>query len=425
MNDVRTPTAPRPGVPAPSGSTGATTPPAMPNVIGLVARREVLARGRNKGFIFSTLFTLVLLVVAIVLPTVIGGGPTTHRVGLLGEGNAAIVESATALANAGATEDERTTIEVTEFSDRAAAEEAVTEGGVGAVLVDGSELIVDRTGGFGSSSLTELLQQAAGAQQVTDLVGEDGAERVREALSGDALAVSSLSGQDAAQTEGRTWLAYGGVFLTYILILQYGTWTLSSVTEEKANRVIEILLSTARPWQLFAGKVLGVAILGLGQFVLTLAAALVAIRVSGAFELPALPAAFAGALTLWVLVGFALYLVLFGAAGALASKMEDAQSAVSPISVVIMIGFFASFVALADPSGVVATIGTFVPLSAPFIVPIRTALNAIPLWQQGLALVLSLVAIGAVTMLSGRVYRGGALQFAGRVGWRQALRRVE
>jgi ABC-2 type transport system permease protein len=396
----------------------------MPNVLGLVVSREVRARGRSKGFVLSTLFTLLLILAAIVLPTVLGGGPTTYELGTVGDDNAAIIESATRLANAGAAEDEPTTIEATELADTAAAERAVTDGELDAALINGSELVVERSG-LGSSSLTDLLQRAAGAQQVTALVDGADAERVSAVLSGDALEVTSLSGQDAAQTQGRTQLAYGGVLLTYILILQYGTWTLSGVTEEKANRVIEILLSTARPWQLFAGKVLGVAVLGLGQFALTLVVALTAIRVTGAFELPALPVEFAGVLALWVLVGFAMYLVLFGAAGALAAKMEDAQSAVTPITVIIMIGFFASFVVLADPGGTVGLVGTFIPLSAPFIVPIRSALNAIPLWQQALSLVLSLVTIGGLTMLSGRVYRGGALQFAGKVSWRQALRRAE
>jgi ABC-2 type transport system permease protein len=417
VTDVRDRDAARTSAPRPDSVTG------TPNVIGLVMRREIRTRARSKSFIFSTLFTLVLLVGAIVLPTVLGGGPTTHEIGVLGTGNDQIVAAAERLANVGVTEDERTTIAVTEFTERDAAEEAVAEGEVAAVLIDGDELVIDRSGGFGSSSLTDLLQQAAGTQQVVDVVGEESAARISAALSGDALTTTPMSGQDAAQTEGRTWLAYGGVFLTYILILQYGTWMLSSVTEEKTNRVIEILLSTARPWQLFAGKVAGTAALGLGQFTLTLAAALTAIRVTGAFELPEIPVGFTVVLVVWVFVGFGTYLVLFGAAGALASKMEDAQSAVTPITLVIVLGFVASIVALGDPGGKVATIGTFIPLSAPFLVPMRAALNALPWWQHGLALVLSLAAVVGLTMLSGRVYRGGALQFAGKLSWRQALRR--
>lgn len=401
--------------------------PSMPNVLGLVITREINVRARNKGFVISTLASVAFIVGVIVVPTVLAG-PTTHEVGVVGQGNAGIVEGATELANTtdtadvGAADDEPTSFDVTEYPDAASAEQALSDGEVDAVLVDGSEILVARTGGFGSSALTDLLQQAAGAQQLEQMVGPADAPDVRAALSGDALDVTPLSGEDAAATQGRTMLAYGGVFFTYLLIVQYGSWTMSSVTEEKANRVIEILLSAARPWQLFAGKVIGVALLGLGQFVVTVVAALTAIRVTGAFDLPVLPVGFAAVLMLWMLVGFAIYLVLFGSAGALAAKMEDAQSAVAPITMILIVGFIASINVLANPEGTLAVVGAFIPFLAPFVVPIRAALEAIPAWQHGLALVVNLAAIAGLTALSGRVYSGGALQFAGKLSWRQALR---
>lgn len=231
-----------------------------------------------------------------------------------------------------------------------------------------------------------------------------------------------MSGQDAAQTERRSILAYGGLILTYMLILQYGMWTLSGVTEEKSNRVMELLLAAARPWQLFAGKVAGTALLGLAQFAVTLTAALVAIRVTDAFTLPSIPADFVGVLVLWVLLGYATYLVLYGAAGALADKPEDAQTTTTPITLVVLTGFFASFVVLNDPSGLVARIGTFFPFWAPFTVPIRAALGALPLWQAVAAVTSSLATIVVMTVLSARVYRGGSLHTGGRLGWLEALR---
>lgn len=426
MTDTRTPrrtSADRPSTSADPSQGGRTQ---SPNVVWLVAVRELRTRGRSKAFIISTLFTLALVAGLIVLPTLLGGGPTTYEVGVVGDGGRELAAAAEQTANIDVADDERTTIEVREFADRAAAEEAVEEEMVDAVVVDASELVVQRSGGFGGGSdLPQLLQRAAGSQQVTDLVGPENAGQVAAALSGDALEVTTLSGRSASQSEGRAILAYGGLMLTYVLIMQYGTWILSSVTEEKTNRVIEILLSTARAWHIFSGKVLGVALLGLGQFLATMAVALVAIRVTGAFALPSLPVGFAAALLLWVLIGFGMYLMLYGAAGSLAAKMEDAQSAITPVTVVILIGFFASFMVLSDPSGAVAVVGTFIPFAAPFVVPIRVAQEAIPLWQHAVALASSLLAMGGITWLSGRVYRGGALQFSSRTGWRQALRRAQ
>jgi ABC-2 type transport system permease protein len=94
----------------------------------------------------------------------------------------------------------------------------------------------------------------------------------------------------------------------------------------------------------------------------------------------------------------------------------------APITVVLMIGFFSSFVVLGNPDGIMGVVGTFVPFWAPFVVPVRSALGVLPLWQSISAVALSLVTIVGLTVLSARVYRGGSLHIGGRLGWRQALR---
>lgn len=392
-----------------------------PNVVGLVIRRELVTRGLSAGYVVSSVILLLALVGIIVVPTLLSG-PTVHRIGVVGGGNQTIVDVAAELADADADPEAPTTIDVVAYPDEAAAGAGIADGEVSAALIDGERVLVERASGFTGNDLLALLQRAAGREQIDALVGDAVADDVRAALDDDVLAVTALTGQDAAQTQGRSIIAYGGLVLTYMLILQYGVWTLTGVTEEKSNRVIEILLSTARPWQLFAGKVLGIALLGLIQFGVTVAAAAIAVRVTGAFQLPAIPTDFVGTLVLWILLGFATYLVLFGAAGALASKTEDAQSASAPISVLILAAFFSSFAVLSNPTGTVAVVGTFIPLWAPFVVPIRAALGALPLWQSVAAVALSVVSVVGLTMLSAQVYRGGTLQFGGRLKWAAALR---
>src|SRR5690606_32216401 len=142
----------------------------------------------------------------------------------------------------------------------------------------------------------------------------------------------------------------------------------------KTNRVVEVLLSTLRPWQIFAGKLAGIGLLGLGQLVILLTVALIGLRITNAFEVPALPIDSLVALVGWFILGFVLYATLFGAAGALVSRMEDAQSAAAPLSILAVVGYFLSFQALNDPDGVVAVVGTFIPFTAPYVAPIRLAL---------------------------------------------------
>lgn len=394
-----------------------------PNVLWLVVMRELRTRGLSASYLISSLVTIALLLAAIILPTVFADSATTYRVGLVGEGNQPIVDSATALLEA---EDrDQTVIEARAFDDVASAEAAVTGGEIDAALVDGDELVAATAGGFGGSPLQNLLQRAAATRDVEALVGEQQAGQVIRTLTSDALDVRMLSGQEAAENEGRATIAYGALVLTYMTILGYAVWTLNGVTEEKSSRVIELLLAAARPWQLLTGKILGISMLGMAQFLVTVAVAVIAIRVTGAFDLPAVPVDMVGTLSLWVILGFGIYMVLSGAAGALATKTEDAQNAMTPISFLAVGGFFLSFVVLNSPDGLAAVIGTFVPFTAPFVVPIRVALQALPLWQHAAAIGITLLTTALLLRLGGRVYAGGALRFAGRVKWKEAFRSAE
>ena len=125
----------------------------------------------------------------------------------------------------------------------------------------------------------------------------------------------------------------------------YGQWVVTGVVEEKNNRVVELILSTVRPRHLLAGKVIGIGLLGLAQLALIagLAAVLLA---AGVFDAPA---ALGGSLALvipWFALGFALYAVAYAAAGALASRQQNAETAGQPVTYTILAAYFAGYVAL-------------------------------------------------------------------------------
>jgi ABC-2 type transport system permease protein len=217
-------------------------------------------------------------------------------------------------------------------------------------------------------------------------------------------------------------IAYAGLVLLYIAILMYGNTVLTGVTEEKNNRVVEVLLATLKPWQMLGGKVLGIGILGFAQFALTMAAAFTAIRITGAVSLPAFDLETVGVLVLWFLLGFAVYAALYAAAGSLTSRTEDAQSAALPMSLLAVVGFFVSFSVLDDPSSLVARITSFIPFTAAFVVPIRNSLGAISWTEHALAVVVAIGAIVALVLLAARIYAGGLLRFGGRVKLKEAWR---
>jgi ABC-2 type transport system permease protein len=148
----------------------------------------------------------------------------------------------------------------------------------------------------------------------------------------------------------------------------------------------------------------------------------VALNLTGTIEIPQIQPATIFNLVLWFVLGFLLFAVMFGAAGSLVSRTEDAQNVAFPMSLTAVVGFFLSITALNDPAGVAATVGTFIPLTAPFVVPVRAALDAIPAWQYILSVIITIATIIGMTFVAGRIYAGALLRYGGRTKLSEAWR---
>jgi ABC-2 type transport system permease protein len=106
----------------------------------------------------------------------------------------------------------------------------------------------------------------------------------------------------------------------------------------------------------------------------------------------------------------------------LVSRSEDAQNAAAPLTILAVAGFFISFRVLDAPEGMLAVIAAMIPFTAPFVVPVRLALDAIPLWQVILSMAVMAASIVVLIRLAARVYAGGLLRFGARVKIREAWR---
>ncbi len=388
-----------------------------------VAGREIRQAFRSKGYVISSAVVLLIVVAAFVLPAIFATEVTEYEVGLVGDGGEPIVAAADLLANATAEgEDAGTPVEfnITEYATREQATAGLEAGDVEAVIVDDSELILE-THAAADSELAQLLQQGAGVVALETLVAEEGeaAERVIELVTSDPLETTSLEGDDAPDFSAGG-IAFFSLMLLYLAILLYGNWILTGVTEEKSNRVVEVLLSTLKPWQLLAGKILGIGTLGILQFLVTIVVAVVASRLTDALEIPPVEFSLAVSMVVWFILGFLLYAMLYGAAGSLASRSEDAQNVAFPLSLIAAVSFIATIGILEDPRGTAAVVTTLIPFTAPFAVPARVALDAIPLWQYLSAIVIVSITIVCLTLVAGRLYKGGLLRFGKRVGIKEA-----
>jgi ABC-2 type transport system permease protein len=195
----------------------------------------------------------------------------------------------------------------------------------------------------------------------------------------------------------------------FVAISTYGNLVLSGVVEEKSSRVVEVLLARMPARNLLAGKVAGIGLLGLAQFAVTALVAVVAMVIVDSVDVPAARGTVLAWVVAWFVLGYALYAVVYGVLGSLASRTEDAQSVAGPVIAVLIAGYFVSFAAVGDPDSTLAVVASFLPPTAPLAMPNRIAMGATAWWEPAIAVALTLAAIAALVRLGGRVYAGAIL----------------
>jgi ABC-2 type transport system permease protein len=379
-------------------------------MVRLVAGREISSRLRDKNFIISSVVIVLLLVGMLGFQVAVNSGDETVRVGVVGD----TTTFRSALEAQGDTLE--TDVEVTELDDRSAAEAAIEDGDVdGVLLAQGEpELLVEQTAG---GALQAVVQGAVSQLSVAAQLRQAGIDR----LDVPAVAVTALDPQADADGQ-RVVIAIIGVAVLYSLLLLFGQFVAQGVVEEKSSRVVELLLATMRPWQLLAGKIIGLGLLGLGQIALI---AVVAVGGALAFDLVDVPGDLVGtavAVVAWFVLGYAFYAAIFAAVASLVSRQEDLNTVIMPMSLVLIAALVVGIQASADPGGALARVTSYLPGLSPLVMPVRQAAGEVAAWEIVLAVVLMLVAIALIVRLGGRVYAGALLRTSGRTKLREALR---
>jgi ABC-2 type transport system permease protein len=380
----------------------------------LIIVREFTERLRSRAFLVSNGAILALIVLSLALPLLFGDDDPT-QLGTVGPEAAAV--GAFVVAQQEAFDSE---IELVAIDDRAAAEAALRDDTADVVLLDATTALAD--GAIGPR-LESLLANASNAIGVDTALTEAGlSEEERSAL----FAIEPLTVEQLDESRGvdlfdpSVGIVFAAVFVLYGLLAVYGQWVAQGIVEEKQSRVVEVLLASVRPTQLLTGKVLGLGALGLAQILLLAGVAAGGLLLTDVIEVPT---AAWGALALvipWYVLGFLLYATLFAMAGSVVSRVEDMQSAVMPVIIVLVLALFGAQLALSDPTGTLSTVAGLLPLTAPIVQPILFALGASSWWEPLLAIALALAAIAIMIPVSARIYRGGVLRTRGRVSFREA-----
>jgi ABC-2 type transport system permease protein len=383
------------------------------DAIGLVARREFTERGRERSFHISTGISILVLLAVILIPKAFDlGGSDPSRVGLLGPRSAALEPYLVA----SQVDDEP--VEVVSVAGLAAAREALQDGDLDAVVVNGRRILSKDDV---SDELEAVIQGASAEARARAVLEAEGlspaqAERI---LSPPPLATDTLEPEDEG---GDTGVALVAVIVLYGQLFGYAFWVASGVVEEKASRIVEILLSTITARQLLAGKVIGIGLLGFVQLIGIAAVALAAAIAVGVVDDPGSAIGSVAIALAWFVLGFAFYACLFAVAGATISRVEEVQNATTPLSIVILGSFVLSFVAINDPDGALAQVASIVPPVSAMVMPPRIVAGDVAAWEIGLAVALMIAVTCALVPVAARLYSNAVLQTGGRIKLREAWR---
>ncbi len=285
--------------------------------IRLVAMREIIERGRSRGYILSLLFTLFLLGAGFILPTLIVADRATRL---------AVVEPVPAGLETALEATSRAyemKLDLSLLPNRSAAETALTDGSIDAALSVPPDL----------SGPGELIVKEGVGSQV-QAVTTGAVIAIRAADAAPLLVPPTMTALQPQTDADMTAIIFAnaGIILMFIGIFTYGSWVLTGVVEEKQSRVVEVVLSTVRARDLLMGKVIGIGVLAIAQLAVLVAAGIAAAQLSGRLVLPPTTVGAVVQLLTWFMLGFALYATAMGFLGSLASRVDEASNASLPVT---------------------------------------------------------------------------------------------
>ncbi|HEX3426328.1 MAG TPA: ABC transporter permease [Acidimicrobiales bacterium] len=385
---------------------------------GLVAGREIRERLRGRVFRVVTLILFAVVAAAVVIPTLHKGTTKIQRVGVVSGSPALDAELQ------GVAKSVPVSVEVVNKSDLSQARAALTAGQLD-VVVDGAGAILVKN----PVSDSDTSAEARFVRAVAVTLGAENAfaragltpEQGATVAGARPLPVESLHpGKKARTTAEATALL--GVILVFIVLTQYLTWTLMGVMEEKASRVVEVLLATVRPIQLLAGKVIGIGAVALVQAVTLVAFALVLAGAVGSSLVHGAAPVVVAATLAWLVLGYAFYSWMYAAAGSLAERQDQVQSLALPLSAPLIFGYIVSLTAVSsgNPSLLVKVLA-YVPPTAPFAMPTLIGFGEATWWQFLLSVVVTLLCTFGVALAAARIYRTAVLQTGKRVRLRDLV----
>lgn len=298
-----------------------------------------------------------------------------------------------------------------------------------------------RTLGMGSAAQVQMKLNNIWNEIKNENLGIDESKKL--IMNNSKVNIISKNIKDETADSGvASTIGYVSGFLIYFILLIYGSQVMMGVMEEKTNRIAEVIVSSVKPFQLMLGKIIGIGLVALTQFLLWVAFIFVVYNIGKAGGNSAMMTGVVGSVqktfssiniplilfcfAFYFLGGFFFYSSLYAAIGSAVNEdMREAQSLSFPVTMLVVFSIFLMTVAINDPSGPVAFWGSIIPFSSPIVMMTRVPFGVpgtVPWWQLGLSMALLIAGFVFTVWLSGKIYRTGILMYGKKPSWKEMLK---
>ncbi|HSU25056.1 MAG TPA: ABC transporter permease [Pyrinomonadaceae bacterium] len=272
-----------------------------------------------------------------------------------------------------------------------------------------------------NDTFKDALNNAVRSQRLADAnIDETKLEQLSSEVNFDAKGVDER-GKEKDST-GLMIASFIIGLMIYITLTIYGQAIMGAVVEEKETRIAEILFSSARPFTLMMGKLVGVGLAGLTQLAIWITSAVVIltillVQVDTGLSLDSVPSISPLMIVyflIFFLLGFFIYASIFALIGSMVTTLQEGSQFAFPPVMILLIGFYFSFAVIRDPSSTLSFWASIAPFFAPITMPVRILAETPPFWQIALAFAVNGLAIAGLVWLTARVYRVGMLMYGKR-----------
>lgn len=249
-------------------------------------------------------------------------------------------------------------------------------------------------------------------------------------------------GEDGSESESDAGAAMAAgmvlTFLIYMFVMSYGGMVMQSVMEEKTNRIVEVIVSSVKPFQLMIGKIIGIGLVGVAQLAIWAVLIMVLLAVAGGISgsSPELMGEASGALValqglnlakmggffvLNFIGGYLVYASIFAAIGAAINGQEDSQQFMMPIILLLIFALYAGIYSTDNPDGPLAVWCSMIPFTSPVVMMVRLPFD-VPVWETLLSVVILYAAAFGMIWIAGKIYRVGILMYGKKPSFSEMIR---